>query len=103
MSYDFLLWDLETVPREEKTEMPESFVKYGNTKLEDKRQAIKDKAQEDWDNNAESAVKFKSLNPEFGRIVSSAIIVVDSRGDVIKKDIRFFQRARLFVAEASDC
>ena len=100
MSYDYCLWDIETIPNESiKIDMPESFVKYGNTKLEDKRKVILEKHQEDWDSNNEKAVKFKSLNPEFGQIVSSAIMVVSSRGEIISKDVFYDKETDIGIIE----
>ena len=71
---DWLTLDLETIPNQALGEipMPEGFVKYGNTKDEAKREAIKAKAELDWKQNGMN--KTMSLNAEYCQVLSAGIV-----------------------------
>lgn len=75
---DWAVIDIETIPNQEIGEipMPESYVKYGNTKDPAKKKAIYDIATQKW--KEEGMNKEMSLNAEYCQVLSIGVITFEA-------------------------
>lgn len=84
----YLILDIETIPNQsiQSPEMPDDFVKYGNTKDESKREIIRQEAIEQWNSGL---TKKMSLSGDLCQIISCGFIIANPDLSIVDGGVLF--------------